>query len=245
MAAFHCISDGTCWLLQSVTIPFKNLIQYLSFYSFTPAESSSCPSFHPEFLLHHSFHPELTPQSKQPLHRSPYQVLALRSKTPDTYPDPNHQLRHNNDITALDPDPDSDLWLISDYLLVPDLLIHLYYSYAYWCSLSSLTDPLYIIKTHDSYTISSTASPVYKQAIGYLVSPSLIWLLPIPIAVCLHHLEDLSQFTHTLYPFKAIAYSLIPLISITALLWKTSTLFFSLSAGLGLHQISTIIKGYD
>jgi hypothetical protein len=31
--------------------------------------------------------------------------------------------------------------------------------------------------------ITTTVPLVYKQAIGYLVSPSLIWLLPVPIAV--------------------------------------------------------------
>jgi hypothetical protein len=30
-------------------------------------------------------------------------------KTPDTHPDPNHPLRHTNDITLLNPDPDPDL----------------------------------------------------------------------------------------------------------------------------------------
>jgi hypothetical protein len=170
-------------LLRSVTIPFKNLIQHLSFYSFTPADPSLSSSVPPRTLSS-----SLIPSRTHSLARIIPSSLVLSSthssvKTPDTYPDPNHQSCHINDITALDPDPDPDLWLIFDYSLIPDSLIHHYYSDTYWCSLSLLTDPLYITKTHDSYAISNTASLVYKQAIGYLVSLSLIWLLPVPIAV--------------------------------------------------------------
>jgi hypothetical protein len=117
-------------VLRSVTVPFKNLIQYLSFHPFAPAGPPSYPSFPPR--IHSSV--RINPSSLVP--------SSTRSsvKTPDTYPDPNHLSCHTNDITVLDPDPDPDLWLILDYSLVFDLLTHAHYSYAYWCSLSMLTD---------------------------------------------------------------------------------------------------------
>jgi hypothetical protein len=96
-------------VLRSVTIPFKNLIQYLSLHPFALAEPPSCPSIRsktlPSSLVPSGTHSStrITPSSLVP--------SSTRSsiKTPDTLPDPDHLLCHTNDITLLDPDPDPDL----------------------------------------------------------------------------------------------------------------------------------------
>jgi hypothetical protein len=100
---------GVAEVLRSVTIPFKNLIQYLSSKPFAPAEP---PSRHyiPSRVLSSSSVPSRTHSSDQ-TNPSSLVLSSTRSsvKTPDTYPDPNHLLCHTNDITLLDPDPDPDL----------------------------------------------------------------------------------------------------------------------------------------
>jgi hypothetical protein len=99
---------GHNMLLRSVTIPFKNLIQYLSFRSITSAEPPSCPSS-PSRIISSSFPPELIPQSKEILHRSSIPVLALQSRPQTLIQTPTTKSCHTNDITVLDPDPDPDL----------------------------------------------------------------------------------------------------------------------------------------
>jgi hypothetical protein len=96
-------------VLRSVTIPYKNLIKYLSFNPFTPAKSPSSPSTSPRTQSS-----SLVPLRTRSSARTPPSALVLSSthasvKTPDTYPDPSHPSCHTNDITALDPDPDPDL----------------------------------------------------------------------------------------------------------------------------------------
>jgi hypothetical protein len=96
-------------MLRSVTIPYKNLIQYLSLRPLTPAKPPSSHSI-PSKILSSSLVPSGTHSSA----RIPPSLLVPSStrsslKTPDTYPDPNHPLCHTNDITHLDPDPDPDL----------------------------------------------------------------------------------------------------------------------------------------
>jgi hypothetical protein len=87
-------------MLWSVTIPFKNLIKYLFLLPLLPTD------------------PVLS-------------SLVLSStcssvKIPDTCPDPNHQLCHNNDIMALDSDPNPWLTSIPWLLTHPDLLTYYY-----------------------------------------------------------------------------------------------------------------------
>jgi hypothetical protein len=127
-------------MLRSVTIPFKNLIQYLSLNPLTPTEPPSYQSDSSRILTSSPI-PSRTHSS---VNTNPSSLVpsSTRSsvKTPDTYQDPYHPLCHTNDITALDPDFDPDLWLILAYSLISDSLTHPYYSYAYWCSFSMLTD---------------------------------------------------------------------------------------------------------
>src|ERR1700730_10905024 len=106
------------WLLRSVTIPFKNLIQYLSFSSYAPTEPPSCRSVPPR-TLSSSLVPPGTHSSDQ-INPSSLVPSSTHSsvKTPETHPDPNHPLCHTNDITLLDPDADPDLLLILAYSLV-------------------------------------------------------------------------------------------------------------------------------
>jgi hypothetical protein len=96
-------------VLRSVTIPFKNLIQYLSLNPPTLAEPPSYQSDSSRILTS-SLIPSRTHSSVK-INPSSLVPSSTRSsaRTPDTYQDPNHPLCHTNDITLLDPDPDPDL----------------------------------------------------------------------------------------------------------------------------------------
>jgi hypothetical protein len=100
---------GAPCVLRSVTIPYKNLIQYLSFRPLTPAKPPSSHS-----ILSKVLSSSLVPSGTHSSARIPPSSLVPSStrssvKTPDTHPDPSHLLCHTNDITLLDPDPDPDL----------------------------------------------------------------------------------------------------------------------------------------
>jgi hypothetical protein len=95
----HCCSNCCCCVLQSVTIPFKNLIQYLSFKPFTPIKPPSYQS------ISSRTHSSVKTNPSSLVHSSTRSSV----RTPDTHPDPNHLSCHTNDITTLDPDPDPDL----------------------------------------------------------------------------------------------------------------------------------------
>jgi hypothetical protein len=89
-------------VLRSVTIPFKNLIQHLSFNPLTPTELSRTLT---SSLIPPRTHSSVKGNPSLLVHSSTRSPV----KTPDTYPDPCHQSCHTNDITVLDPDPDPDL----------------------------------------------------------------------------------------------------------------------------------------
>ena len=88
------------------------------------------------------------------------------------FPDSFIQLTHPNP----DSTPDA-YWSLSD--LTHCLLITIWSdSFAYWCSLSLLTDTYSVAYWWSTKLADSWLAPLYiKQAIGYLVAPSLTWLL--------------------------------------------------------------------
>jgi hypothetical protein len=109
-------------VLWSITIPFKNLIKHLPFYPFSPAKP--VPS-------------SLVPSSTHSSARIIPSLLVLSSthsstKTPDTCPDPNHQLCYSNDIMALDPNPNP--WLTFCTLITRSSWL------TYWSITQTVTD---------------------------------------------------------------------------------------------------------